>query len=273
MEFNRIILDADSLLYRCSLTAEKEEASHACQNIKSQIKRIKEYLRCDTMDIFIKGEDNFRDTLSTSAVYKGNRPAVRPRHLAAVTDYIISVHEAKRVNGMEADDACSVALYENSDYSSGVVLAAIDKDLWNTPGWHFNYDQRKWNVEYITVHEANRNFIRQILTGDKTDNIAGLPSLAEATRALLGLSRRRGVGRATAEALIRGVSNSEALERVWKAYEAFGAEAGWSAREIRRYFLEQGQLLWMARSLHCDGAPVLWEVPRSVSYWETQESA
>lgn len=272
MEFKHIILDADSLLYICSITAEKEEASHACQNMKSKIQKIKDYLRCDSMEIFIKGEGNFRDAMSTSTVYKGTRPTLRPRHLDAVTDYIVNKHGAQRADGMEADDLCSVLLHESHGFESGVVLASVDKDLWNTPGWHFNYDQRKWNAEYITVQEANRNFIRQIVTGDAIDNIPGLPKLAEITRTNLGMRRCRGAGKACANAIIRGLSNRAALEAVWVAYCEYGAEQGWPQEETKAYFLEQGRLLWMTRELEVDGSPKLWSPPSYCSFWDKPEA-
>jgi hypothetical protein len=220
-------------------------------------------LGVDELTIFIKGTGNFRTDVAQTAVYKGTRPNIVPTHYAALREYITKVHGAIEVNGMEADDAASVELWKNRDKDSTVILAAMDKDLWNTPGWHFNYDPRKWFSEYITVQTADRNFIRQILTGDRSDNIIGLPRVAEVSRNRLGIGTTgsRGVGPSTAEALLRGLSNKEALIRCWELYKEYGAEQGFSEDDAREYFVEQGKLLWMTRELNPDGTPVQWEPP------------
>lgn len=258
MEFHRILLDGDSLLYRCGFAAEGEEISHACYNLKNQLNKIKEELRCDTMDIFIKGTGNFRNEISESTVYKGTRPMRVPTAYPDLKKYIMEVHGAKEVDGMEADDAVSVELWKNRDPDSGVILAAMDKDLWNTPGWHFNYNPRKWNVEYIPIQEANRNFLKQLLTGDRTDNIPGLPLFVRRIGERYGVHGR--VGPVKAEAFIQGLSNKEAYARIKEAYALYGEEQGWDTDVSLQYLREQGRLLWMTRELDEEGNPVLWEV-------------
>jgi hypothetical protein len=215
------------------------------------------------MDIFIKGKGNFRNDVAWSAVYKGTRPVIVPTHYLALREYIVNVHGAKEVNGMEADDAVSVELWNSRDKDSGVILAAMDKDLWNTPGWHFNYDPRKWFSEYITVSQADRNFITQLLTGDRTDNIPGLPRTAKKSRDRLGSNRigSRGIGGSTAELLLQGMDNKQALMEVWLLYKEYAEEVGLTEKDAMDYLVEQGRLLWMTRELNQDGTPVLWEPP------------
>lgn len=270
----RILLDADSLLYRCGFAAEGEDVTHALHNLKSQIQKIKEALDCENMDIYIKGKGNFRNEISQTTVYKGTRTAAVPTHYRALKDYIIAVHGAKEVDGMEADDAVSVELWNNREPDSGVILAAMDKDLWNTPGWHFNYDPRKWTAEYITLSQANRNFIHQLLSGDRTDNVPGLPHFADHIGDVYGFRGR--VGEKRAKAFIQDCDNREALIRVWEAYKWYGEEQGWEESVSREYFVEQGRLLWMTRELYEDGSPKMWEPPEYL--WqqkisETTESA
>lgn len=260
-ELTRILLDADSLLYRCGFAAEGEEVSHALHNLKSQIEKIKDYLHCDNMDIYVKGRGNFRNELAQTTVYKGTRASAVPTHYRALKDYIIAVHGAKEVDGMEADDAVSVQLWQNRDPDSGVILAAMDKDLWNTPGWHFNYDPRKWNLSYITLQEANRNFLHQLLSGDRTDNVPGLPYFPDMVSTVHGGSFKGRVGEKKAQYYLEGCDNTQAMIRVWEAYKWYGDEQGWDERVSREYFLEQGRLLWMTRELHEDGSPVLWNPP------------
>ena len=179
--FTRIIVDADSLLYRCGFAAEGEPVSHACHSLKLQLEALRERLNCDNIELFISGEGNFRNELAVSAVYKGTRVGNKPSMYAEMREYLIKVHGAKPCDGMEADDAVSIELYTNRSKDSGVVLAAMDKDLWNTPGWHFNYDPRKLTLEYITQQDADKAFIIQLLEGDKSDNVPGVPGIGDKT--------------------------------------------------------------------------------------------
>ena len=59
--------------------------------------------------------------------------------------------------------------------SCGLAVAVtIDKDLKTVPGWHYNPD-KDIEVRYINETEADCFFAQQIITGDSTDGIPGLP--------------------------------------------------------------------------------------------------
>ena len=53
------------------------------------------------------------------------------------------------------------------------VICTIDKDLLNTPGYHYN--PTKGTFAEINPTQAIKLYMMQILTGDTADNIAGLP--------------------------------------------------------------------------------------------------
>ena len=80
-------------------------------------------------------------------------------------------------------------------------------------------------------------FYSQLITGDRVDNIPGLPKGGP----VLAFNTLDACH--TEEELFREVS-ALYLERVPNPQE---------------YLLEQGQLLWMVQSLHEDGSPVMWE--------------
>ena len=71
------------------------------------------------------------------------------------------------VEGEEADDQLSIRCALKGD-----TIATIDKDLNNTAGWHYNW--QKDDLYCVGKIEADRNFYRQLLVGDSTDNIPGL---------------------------------------------------------------------------------------------------
>ena len=92
---------------------------------------------------------------------------------------------------MEADD--KLAIEQSKAYEDiwnipepGVpetCIATIDKDLLNVPGAHYNMDSQL--SRWVAPEEAEVNFYRQILTGDRTDNIHGCFKVGAATAAKL----------------------------------------------------------------------------------------
>jgi len=51
---------------------------------------------------------------------------------------------------------------------------SIDKDLKQVPGWYFNPDKPENGMEWIDEWTGHFNFYKQLLTGDKVDNIPGI---------------------------------------------------------------------------------------------------
>ena len=83
---------------------------------------------------------------------------------------------------MEADDllgiAQSASLKASTMDNPGTIICSIDKDLDQIPGWHYNFvdEKRYWIGEYDGLH----NFYKQLICGDTTDNIVGIPGKGSA---------------------------------------------------------------------------------------------
>lgn len=123
-----------------------------------------------TYQCYLSGPGNFRMGLATVAPYKGNRKeGHKPYHYSAIRQYLQQVHGAKVVEGREADDAVSIAQYEGNGKT---VICTFDKDLDQVPGWHYDYN--KHSFYYTTEDEGQSLFYKQVLSGDKTDNIPGV---------------------------------------------------------------------------------------------------
>ena len=140
-------------------------------------------------------------------------------------------------------------------------MSSEDKDLNNTPGWH--YTPRKREKYWVSETQATRHFWYQMLMGDATDNIKGVPKVSKTMQLKYGLSAAalKGVGAGTAKTLMRqtsAVADPESF--VYTIYMEYGDWVGMSEDEIREYLLEQGQLLWMTRELHENGDPVLFQI-------------
>lgn len=144
---------------------------------------------------------NFRDAIAVSAKYKGNRDtAKRPVYFDEISAYLIGTWGATRTAGEEADDILGIratALGENS------CIVSFDKDLDQIPGMHYNWVTKE--MYRVSPKDAGMNFYRQVLSGDRVDNVPGLD----------------GIGAVKAAKLLEGVSNPrEAWERALGAYKA-----------------------------------------------------
>lgn len=126
--------------------------------------------------LLLSGSDNFRFDVATVKGYKANRKDVpKPVHYGAIREYLIGAHGASESSNCEADDVVSILARQHPRS----VIATIDKDLDQIPGLHWDYAK---HVEYnVGEIEAMEMFYTQILSGDTTDNIPGLPGVATKT--------------------------------------------------------------------------------------------
>jgi hypothetical protein len=153
-----------------------DPVSYALRAVKVQIESIMEECTnkysegCQSL-MWLSGGKNYRDKIATVRPYKGNRdPLHKPYHYAAIREYLRDYHGAFITNGIEADDAISISARAHKGLDR-IVIATIDKDLDQIPGYHYNYMQK---VHYaVTRSEAEEFFVQQILSGDPTDNIVG----------------------------------------------------------------------------------------------------
>ena len=144
-----------------------EPIPFALQSCKRLIERIKATCGASTYTVLLTGGGNFREEVATIQPYKGQRKADKPLNFAAIKQYMIDVHGAEVIEGEEADDQLSVRAVKD-----GAWIATVDKDLNNTAGMHYNWVNDE--VYEVGAVEADRNFYRQLFTGDSTDNIPGM---------------------------------------------------------------------------------------------------
>ena len=175
------LLDSDLIAYRISFACKDESETHAKYSLNNYVSDIlvrgvdKAYPDCfvDKWHLYLTGRSNYRFDIAKTAVYKGNRLAPEPQHLPALRKHLVDEWGAVIVEGIEADDAVATHAtwlgYNNS------VIASVDKDLDQIPGWHYNFVK---DIAYhITPEEGSYRFYKQILTGDSADNIIGLKGI------------------------------------------------------------------------------------------------
>lgn len=198
---------------------EVQPVEFALQCAKTTLEALVERFKPAQVKVVLTGPGNFRDTLAVSKPYKGNRLEAKPKHYNAVAEYLVSQWGAAFVRGYEADDAIGVELSHNP---KGAISVSTDKDLDQIAGWHFNWVDG--NLYEVSRRDADFALYTQILAGDSTDNIGGVP----------------GIGEAKARAILEGAKNrAELCERAWTTYKDHGLS--------REYFLEQANLVYIWR--------------------------
>ena len=197
--FKNAIIDADSILYQI---AHVQPSPALCKKaLDDSLKEIMAATEADNGLVFIKGIDNFR--YAVSADYKGNRKNnIEPE----VKDRIDMLYEYSKdfcveSDQAEADDYCGVAAQLAIDANETYVVCHIDKDLDMIPGWHYNF--RKKEFYNVTPEEGYYHLMKQVLTGDATDNIQGI----------------KGLGPKTAEKILSNVAYEYMFDKVIDTYK------------------------------------------------------
>ena len=134
---------------------------------------------CRTCEMhFTGGRENFRYTVLES--YKGNRTGRAPTGLNDLKLMLMDNYPGTLATKWEADD---IVVYKAKQEPEKYIMVAIDKDLLHSiPGRHFNYyESSKYNIEMKWMETDELTAMKwpyiQTLTGDKVDNIIGLPRI------------------------------------------------------------------------------------------------
>lgn len=179
------------------------------------IKNIMELSGCNRYHVLLtKGGMDFRTHLATLLKYKGNRDdLVKPVYYKDIRNYLRSRYKAKTYAKWEADDAARMAMYAAKDRpKTKFILAAVDKDLDQTPGLHCapGRANKKHGVFQVTELDGWWSFYKQMLMGDRVDNIPGI----------------KGIGEKKAEKLLLDCETREDMELlVWQEYVKYYGHA------------------------------------------------
>lgn len=202
---------------RFELEIEPQPLENAYHNVSVIIEGIVEELALDNYHLYLTGDDNYRFEIATIKPYKGNRVNVeKPHHLKACRDYLVRSYGAEMCDGYEADDAVAMDGWANK----GIIIS-IDKDLDTVPGEHYDWVKKKRYT--VSDEQASYNFYYQMITGDTTDNIQGIPK-----------------------------SGPKAAEKILEASDNYKCSVGLayacsSYEDPEAAFEENARLLWMSK--------------------------
>lgn len=217
------ILDCDLVCYRVGFACEKDEP---IENVLHSVKLVVANALApfaNKAELYISGKGNFRNDIAVTKPYKGNRvDTPKPQYYNEIREYLINVKGAIPTDGIEPDDMQGIRQYELK--GKGCIVS-IDKDMKMIKGWHYNFVKQE--AFFVDGLSADRWFFTQLLTGDPTDNIQGIPK----------------VGPKTAEKLLNaGASPEEWLAICEQEYQRYYGEDEWQSK-----LSEMAGLLWILR--------------------------
>lgn len=210
-----------------------EPIENAYHNANTTLAAIMSMTKAREYRIFLTGQGNFRETVATIAPYKGNRVQEKPVYLKAIREYLVEQHAAVVIDGEEADDALGYT--QMAAPPNSTMIVTVDKDLHMIPGWHMHPQV----LEPYLIHpdQALRCFYRQLLTGDRVDNILGCPRIGPKRAAALITEKM-------------GVADEVAMARI--VLGEYSKHFDDPVAAVR----ENGRLLWIRRQ-----PGEMWEIP------------
>lgn len=214
------LIDGDIVTYSVGFAANDDPLPNALHSVKIMLHKILEATGADSYRIFITGKGNYREEIAKTKPYKGNRKGDKPVHYDDIHKYLIEFWNAEVVDGMEADDAMGIAQSLKPEHS---VICTTDKDLDMISGKHYNW--RKERLYNVTQRDADVFFMKQLLMGDPTDNIVGIP----------------GIGPKKAERIIDEAENMSDL--YWLILETYALHYD----KPFEVMMEMANLLWIQR--------------------------
>lgn len=170
------LIDADSLLY---FEMGKDTLEEAIEGLNNRIQEILIKTESDHYIGYLTRGKCFRYDIAKSKPYKYNRKhGSKPPIYYALDAYIQQdPWNFRSFAGLEADDLVGIARHILDD---GCVICSPDKDvLQQLRGKHYNYQKGEFHE---TRDDQARDFLwKQVLMGDSTDGIPGIPGLGPKT--------------------------------------------------------------------------------------------
>lgn len=173
------------------------------------------------------GPDNFRKDVYPP--YKSHRKNCRkPCGYRAVKELLGTNFKTITEPRLEGDDILGL-LQSDSSFEKTIIVSS-DKDLKSIPGWVWNPDKDEEPV-FLTKAEADRNWLMQTLTGDRTDGYPGL----------------EGIGPVKAARILENCT----FEEVSTAYVNAGFNEEFALSQARcARILRHGEYNWQTKEIH-----------------------
>lgn len=215
----QVLIDADPFAYRAVYSSEGKTIGGIVEKIDEIFKQTfaavqEKFGNNFFYKSYLTGSGNFRYEISDT--YKKQRPKEKPPLLSFARNYILESYDTEMAEGQEADDAIAIAA---TNHYPDAVIVSIDKDFRQVPCLLYNPMRNEWTN--ITEEDGLRFFYKQLLMGDRVDNIAGVWK----------------IGNAKSDQILEGSTTElEMWKRCLEAYEGDYERA-----------VMNGRLLWLRR--------------------------
>jgi DNA polymerase I len=167
------LIDGDSLIY---YEMGKPTLEEALESLDNRIMQMLNITKATHYAGFLTQGKCFRYAAAKTKPYKGNRKyGDKPIIFPAIKEYLKQKWGFTIVTELEADDL--VSIYHDP---LKTVICSPDKDvLYQNKGVHYNYGKAELVV--VDENEALTFLWKQMLMGDSTDGIVGIPKVGEKT--------------------------------------------------------------------------------------------
>jgi 5'-3' exonuclease len=158
------------------------------ENFQRELQELLETTFCTDYVMAVKSGDSFRDRMypiqlnegQTKAIwgYKANRwkpEGARNKFVTSLRELAVMSDMATPAVNREADDLIRIWANEARAAGQPYVVCSIDKDLMCIPGMHYLMHHEK--LVEVSAEAALRHYYEQLLKGDATDNIPGVPGV------------------------------------------------------------------------------------------------
>jgi len=169
------LIDGDSLIY---FEMGKPTLEEALNSLDGRLHQMFEMTHATKYAGFLTAGKCFRYAAAKTKPYKGNRKrGDKPIIFPAIKEYLRQEWNFTSIPELEADDL--VSIYHDPLHT---VICSPDKDvLYQNKGIHYNYGKAETII--VDETEAMRFLWKQMLMGDSTDGIGGLPKVGPKTSA------------------------------------------------------------------------------------------
>lgn len=175
------LIDGDTIPWIVAYNhREKDDTDAALKNVDEFVRSLLNATSCSKYAGFLGGTPCFRYDIAKHKPYKGGRPSPPDWYVkwgGVMKAFLRDEWNFQVVNGIEADDAVSIAQYRLMGEGLNSVICGGDKDLLTIPGNH--YSLRTHKRRYIDEEEAHKILCAQMLTGDAIDGIEGVKGIGK----------------------------------------------------------------------------------------------
>jgi len=185
-----LVVDIESYIFRactaCKVLRQDPRDTNIyteCYNLRKGVDFIRNFIE-DLKSRFLTNEvilvvgdkNNWRKEYHPD--YKANRKdKEKPPMYDIILKELYNNFEIVSLPNLEADDTCRILYEDNQNYPTRKLLVSIDKDFHSFPCELYDPLHNKEFV--INQAEADYNLMKQIIMGDKADNIQGLDGYGE----------------------------------------------------------------------------------------------